>query len=83
MVPQVEAKHQAALNLSLKSGSTRQEKHYLIQQLEACEGKINLVARSAGIDVKTLYRKMRQYGLDKRLFKHQGRKIRRARQTFL
>ena len=72
VVPQVEAKHQAALNLSLKNWLNEQEKHYLIQQLEACEGKINLVARSAGIDVKTLYRKMRQYGLDKRLFKRSG-----------
>jgi hypothetical protein len=51
-----------------------QEKQYLIQQLEVCEGKINLVARSAGIDVKTLYRKMRQHGLDKRFFKQQGQK---------
>jgi hypothetical protein len=41
--------------------------------LERCEGKINLVARSSGVDVKTLYRKMRQHGLDKRSFKrHDG-----------
>ncbi len=56
---------------SLKDWLNEQEKQYLIQQLERCEGKINLVARSSGVDVKTLYRKMRQHGLDKRSFKRQ------------
>lgn len=60
--------------LPLKEWLNEQEKQYLIQQLEVCEGKINVVARSAGIDVKTLYRKMRQHGLDKRFFKQQGQK---------
>jgi hypothetical protein len=40
-----------------------------------CEGKINLAARSSGVDVKTLYRKMREHGLDKRVFKRQGQDI--------
>lgn len=60
--------------LPLKEWLNEQEKQYLIQQLEMCEGKINFVARNAGIDVKTLYRKMRQHGLDKRFFKQQGQK---------
>jgi DNA-binding NtrC family response regulator len=57
------------LALPLKDWLNEQEKQYLIRQLEVCEGKINLAARSAGIDVKTLYRKMRQHSLDKRFFK--------------
>jgi len=61
-----------SVSLSLKEWLNEQEKQYLIQQLEICEGKINLAARSAGIDVKTLYRKMRQHGLDKRFFKQAG-----------
>jgi two-component system response regulator PilR (NtrC family)/two-component system response regulator AtoC len=65
----VDEKHPLPLNLSLKRWLNEQEKQYLTQQLEVYEGKINLVARTAGIDVKTLYRKMRQYDLDKRSFK--------------
>jgi hypothetical protein len=49
-----------------------QEKQYLIQQLEVCGGKISLAARNCGVDVKTLYRKMRQHSLDKRFFRRQG-----------
>jgi DNA-binding NtrC family response regulator len=71
LIPRPEGKKPAPI-LSLKDWLNEQEKQYLIQQLEACEGKINLVARSAGIDVKTLYRKMRQHGLDKRFFKRPG-----------
>ncbi len=65
----------STLTLPLKEWLNEQEKQYLIQQLEMCEGKINLAARSSGVDVKTLYRKMREHGLDKRVFKRQGQDI--------
>ena len=52
----------------LREWLIEQEKRYLLQQLEASGGKISLTARSSGVDVKTLYRKMRQYGLNKRDF---------------
>ncbi len=65
----VDDKPPVALHLSLKRWLNEQEKQYLSQQLDVHDGKINLVARTAGIDVKTLYRKMRQYELDKRSFK--------------
>ncbi|HXG22531.1 MAG TPA: sigma-54 dependent transcriptional regulator [Methylomirabilota bacterium] len=68
--PRVDEKR-PALTLPLKEWLNEQEKRYLVQQLEVCEGKINLAAQSSGIDVKTLYRKMRQHGLDKRFFKRQ------------
>jgi DNA-binding NtrC family response regulator len=54
--------------LPLRQWLNEQEKWYLLQQLEAFRGKIGLTARSSGVDVKTLYRKMRLYGIDKRDF---------------
>lgn len=74
LTPRAGEGKRTSLTLPLKEWLNEQEKQYLIQQLEVYEGKINLVARSAGIDVKTLYRKMRQYGLDKRFFKQPGSK---------
>jgi DNA-binding NtrC family response regulator len=58
-----------APTLPLREWLNEQEKQYLIQQLKACGGKISLAAQSCGVDVKTLYRKMRQHGLNKRLFR--------------
>ena len=52
-------------NLPLRKWLLEQEKLYLLRQLEASGGKIGLTARSSGVDVKTLYRKMRQYGIKK------------------
>ncbi|MBI3304174.1 MAG: sigma-54-dependent Fis family transcriptional regulator [Deltaproteobacteria bacterium] len=57
--------------LPLREWLNEQEKQYLIQQLESCGGKISVAARSCGVDVKTLYRKMRQHGLNKRVFRRQ------------
>jgi two-component system response regulator PilR (NtrC family)/two-component system response regulator AtoC len=51
-----------------------QEKRYLLQQLESSGGKISLAARSCGVDVKTLYRKMRLHGLDKKVFQPRASK---------
>jgi two-component system, NtrC family, response regulator AtoC len=45
-----------------------QERAYLIRRLEAFRGKIGPTAKSCGVDVRTIYRKMRLYGLDKRDF---------------
>jgi DNA-binding NtrC family response regulator len=46
----------------------QQERLYLIRRLQAFEGRIGPTARSCGVDVRTIYRKMRLYGLDKRDF---------------
>ncbi|MCS6925091.1 MAG: sigma-54 dependent transcriptional regulator [Candidatus Binatia bacterium] len=54
--------------LPLREWLDEQEKLYLMQQLEACGGRIGLTASRSGVDVKTLYRKMRQHGLDKKTF---------------
>ena len=76
-LPGVEAampadRHSASLDLPLREWLNEQEKYYLIRQLELCKGKISLTAAQCGVDTKTLYRKMRLYGLDKRTFYHNG-----------
>ena len=45
-----------------------QERAYLIRRLEASGGRIDLTAKSCGIDVRTIHRKMRLHGLDKKDF---------------
>ncbi len=52
--------------LSLRQWLNDQEKHYLLHQLKFFAGKIGVTAKNCGVDVKTLYRKMRLYGLDKK-----------------
>jgi len=46
------------------------EKQFLAQKLEDCGGNINATARSCGIGLRSLHRKMQKYGLDKKTFKH-------------
>jgi DNA-binding NtrC family response regulator len=45
-----------------------QEKKYLVQQLAAFQGKLEQTAESSGMCVRTLFRKMRMYGLKKKQF---------------
>jgi len=58
----------------LREWLNEQEKRYLLQQLESSGGKISQAARSCGVDVKTLYRKMRLHGLDKKVFQPRASK---------
>jgi len=46
----------------------KQEKEYLIQRLRAFKGRVGLTAKSCGVDVRTIHRKMRLYGLNKKDF---------------
>lgn len=48
------------------------EKQFIAQRLEDCGGSIALTARSCDIGLRSLYRKMQKYGLDKKRFKHNG-----------
>ncbi len=52
----------------LREWLSEQERQYLTQQLLQSGGKIAITAANCGVDIKTLYRKMRFYGLDKRVF---------------
>jgi DNA-binding NtrC family response regulator len=47
-----------------------QEKQYLTRKLSLCGGRIDLTARSCCVGVRTLTRKMRSHGLDRRQFEH-------------
>jgi DNA-binding NtrC family response regulator len=58
--------------LSLHDWLREQEKEYLARQLKAFGGRIGPTARHSRVDAKTLYRKMREYGLDKRDFQVRG-----------
>jgi transcriptional regulator with PAS, ATPase and Fis domain len=49
-----------------------QEKQYLAKKLDAFGGNVGLTAKSCRIGVRTLSRKMRRYGLDRRSFKVKG-----------
>jgi DNA-binding NtrC family response regulator len=62
-------KRRAAPGASLNDWLQEQEKQYLSQKLAVFQGNIALTAKSCGIGVRTLSRKMRQYGLDKKFFK--------------
>jgi DNA-binding NtrC family response regulator len=46
------------------------EKQFIAQKLEDCGGSIGLTARSCGIGLRSLYRKMQKYGLDKKHFRN-------------
>jgi two-component system, NtrC family, response regulator AtoC len=62
----------AGAEASLGDWLKEQEKHYLAQKLAVFQGNIAVTARSCGIGVRTLSRKMRQYELDKSSFKQKG-----------
>lgn len=49
-----------------------QEKKYFFKQLEAVQGSLDQAAANSGICVRTLFRKMRLYGLDKKQFRPQA-----------
>jgi len=53
---------------SLAEWIKAQEKEYLISKLQTCGGRIDFTARSCGVDVRTIHRKMRLYGLNKKNF---------------
>jgi len=61
-------------DLPLKEGRERivseYERNYLSEWLRRLGGNIQLCAKQCGIDPKTLYRKMTEYGLDKHDFRH-------------
>ena len=45
-----------------------QEKEYLINMLKRFRGRIDRTAKSCGVDVRTLHRKLQLHGLDKKTF---------------
>jgi two-component system nitrogen regulation response regulator NtrX len=56
-------------NLTLREWLQEQEKAYLARKLEFFDGKVSLTAKSCGIGVRSLFRKMTLLGLDKKAFR--------------
>jgi DNA-binding NtrC family response regulator len=56
-------------SIQLKCWLEEREKEYLAQKLNDFGGNVGLTAKSCGIALRTLSRKMHQYGLDKAVFK--------------
>jgi DNA-binding NtrC family response regulator len=65
--PDISAK-KAVMELPLYQWIREREKEYLIHKLSAFRGRIGLTAKSCGMEVRTLHRKMQLYGLDKKAF---------------
>ncbi len=58
-----------AFNAPLNQWLQEKEKEYLAQKLDDFGGNVGLTAKSCRIGVRTLSRKMREYGIDKASFK--------------
>jgi DNA-binding NtrC family response regulator len=58
--------------LSMNQWIQEQEKAYLIHKLKIFGGRIDLTAKSCGVDSRTIYRKMMIYGLDRKVFSKAG-----------
>jgi DNA-binding NtrC family response regulator len=65
-------KGDGAFNAPLNQWLQEQEKQYIAQRLDDCGGNVGLTAKSCRIGVRTLSRKMRAYGLDKKRFKQKN-----------
>jgi DNA-binding NtrC family response regulator len=67
-LPMANSPESAPWHLPLPAWIREQEKNYLIAKLNESGGRIDLTASSCGVDVRTLHRKMRLHGLDKKTF---------------
>jgi DNA-binding NtrC family response regulator len=54
--------------LSMNQWIHEQEKAYLIHKLKTFGGRIDLTAKSCGVDSRTIHRKMQIHGLNKKFF---------------
>jgi DNA-binding NtrC family response regulator len=56
--------------LPLHQWVREQEKAYLAHKLKTFGGRMDITAKSCGVDVRTIHRKMRLYGLHKKVFQN-------------
>ncbi len=56
-------------HLTMKDVTDRTEREYLVRILTAYRGNINQTAEHAGVNTRTIHRKMREYGISKEDFK--------------
>jgi DNA-binding NtrC family response regulator len=64
-----EIKENSSLSIPYTEWIKEQEKKYLVEQLRASRGRLDQTAANSGMCVRTLFRKMRLYGLDKKDFR--------------
>jgi len=66
--PEQEIQHVSGINYSLKLKEARNifESQYLLHHLEANDNNIAIVAEIAGLERTTLYRKLKDLGIDKK-----------------
>ena len=66
--PEQQIQHVSGINYSLKLKEARNifESQYLLHHLEANENNIAIVAEIAGLERTTLYRKLKDLGIDKK-----------------
>jgi DNA-binding NtrC family response regulator len=64
-----EIKENSPLSTPYSEWIKAQEKKYLVEQLRASRGRLDQTAANSGMCVRTLFRKMRLYGLDKKDFR--------------
>ncbi|TLD40071.1 MAG: Response regulator of zinc sigma-54-dependent two-component system [Candidatus Jettenia ecosi] len=57
------------IDISLEDFLAHCENKYITRLLKQCKGRIDSSAKISGIDVKTLYRKMKKYNINKDFFK--------------
>ncbi|UJS17586.1 MAG: sigma-54 dependent transcriptional regulator [Candidatus Jettenia sp.] len=57
------------IDMSLEDFLAHCENKYITRLLKQCKGRIDSSAKISGIDVKTLYRKMKKYNINKDFFK--------------
>ncbi|GAB62948.1 MAG: sigma-54-dependent Fis family transcriptional regulator [Candidatus Jettenia sp.] len=57
------------IGMSLEDFLAHCENKYITRLLKQCKGRIDSSAKISGIDVKTLYRKMKKYNINKDFFK--------------
>jgi two-component system response regulator HydG len=71
--PRSEIRTPVSHESSLSDWIREQERNYLIQKLRASQGRIDETAKTCGVGIRTLHRKMRSYGLHKRAFNKKDR----------
>ena len=64
--------YEHSISVPLRQWLVEKEKQYLAQKLNDLGGNVGLTAKSCRIGVRTLSRKMHQYGLDKAVFKQKS-----------
>lgn len=70
-IPQGEDSGEAAgsVNRELKDVVSEAEREYLVELLRSYQGNINETARHAGVNTRTIHRKLKEFGIKKERFK--------------